>query len=65
MVILSRMNKKAVYRRYYRIADITIQLESDLPIARNTFQPKFKDFEVKSPGKDTVIIKHHFFFTGL
>ena len=55
------MNKNMLYCRYYRIAGITVQLDSDLPIAKNTFQPKFKDFEAKGPGKDTVIIRHHFF----
>jgi len=49
-----------VYRRYFKIADITIQLESDLPIQENTFHPKFKRFEVSGPSSDMITIKHHF-----
>jgi hypothetical protein len=48
------------HRRYYKIADITIQVESDLPITDNTFHPKFKLFEVDSPSEDTIFIRHHF-----
>ena len=46
--------------RYFRIADITIRVESDLPITGTTFHPKFKLFEVDAPGEDTINIKHHF-----
>ncbi len=48
------------HRRYFKIADITVQVESDLPINEQTFHPKFKQFEVKSPGEDTISIRHHF-----
>jgi len=48
------------YRRYYRCADITIQVESDLPITNSTFHPKFKLFEVDGPGEDTIYLRHHF-----
>lgn len=48
------------HRRYYSIADMTIQLESDLPIKEDTFHPKFKIFEVDAPGKDNIYIRHHF-----
>ena len=47
-------------RRFYRIAGITIQVDSDLPITDATFHPKFKIFEVDGPGEDTVFISHHF-----
>jgi len=47
-------------RRYYRIADITIQVESDLPINNGTFHSKFKHFEASEQGKDTISIRHHF-----
>ncbi|MCJ7663845.1 MAG: hypothetical protein MUO24_06355 [Desulfobacterales bacterium] len=46
--------------RYYRIAGITIRMESDLPITDATFHPKFKHFEVHGPGEDTITIRHHF-----
>jgi MoaA/NifB/PqqE/SkfB family radical SAM enzyme len=48
------------HRRYFKIADITIQVESDLPIKDSTFHPKFKLFEVDGPGEDTIFIRHHF-----
>ena len=48
------------HRRYFKIADITVQVESDLPINERTFHPKFKQFEVKGPGEDTICIRHHF-----
>jgi len=48
------------HRRYYRIADITMQVDSDLPITDSTFHPKFKAFEVSGPDRDIVTIRHHF-----
>jgi radical SAM protein with 4Fe4S-binding SPASM domain len=48
------------HRRYFRIADITVQVVSDLPIKENTFHEKFKLFQVESPGKDVISIRHHF-----
>lgn len=48
------------HRRYYKIADITILVESDLPINDETFHPKFKHFEACGPGEDTILIWHHF-----
>jgi len=48
------------HRRYFKIADITIRVESDLPIKDNTFHPKFKLFEVDGLGEDTITIRHHF-----
>ena len=42
------------------VADITIQLNSDYPVSDNTFHPKFKQFEVPSPGIDKASIHHHF-----
>lgn len=53
------------HRRYYRIAGITIQVESDLPISDKTFHPKFKLFEVKGPQDDMVLIRHHFSLPNL
>lgn len=46
--------------RYFEIAGITIQVESDLPITDTTFHPKFEKFRVEGPGDDTVVIRHHF-----
>jgi hypothetical protein len=51
---------QANHRRYYRIAGITIQVDSDLPIDDQTFHPKFAAFRTDGPGEDTVTIRHHF-----
>ena len=48
------------HRRYFKIAGVTIQVDSDLPFGAATFHPKFKHFEVKGPGEDTISIRHHF-----
>jgi MoaA/NifB/PqqE/SkfB family radical SAM enzyme len=50
------------HRRYYQIAGITIRVESDLPIRDTTFSPKFKRFEVDSPGEDSITLRHRFSF---
>lgn len=55
-----KQNWQKEHRRYYKIADITLQLDSDLAIKENTFHPKFKVFETEGPGKDTIYIRHHF-----
>jgi MoaA/NifB/PqqE/SkfB family radical SAM enzyme len=55
-----KQNWRKNHRRYFKIAGIVIQVESDLPITDRTFHPKFKHFRVKGPGKDTVSIRHHF-----
>ena len=46
--------------RYYEIAGITVQVESDLPFTETTFHQKFESFRVDGPGDDTVVIRHHF-----
>lgn len=55
-------NWKNNHRRYYKIAGITIQVESDLPITNETFDPKFRQFQTDGPGPDgdTIFIHHHF-----
>jgi MoaA/NifB/PqqE/SkfB family radical SAM enzyme len=63
---VARENKRfkeewqANHRRYFRIAGITIQVDSDLPIDDQTFHPKFAAFRADGPGADTVTIRHHF-----
>ena len=46
--------------RHYRIAEITIRVESDLPFEKDTYQEKLAPFAVDGPGPDTVRIRHHF-----
>ncbi len=53
-------NWKKDHRRYFKIAGITMQVESDLPFKEDTFHPKFKCFEVDGPGGDTIHLRHHF-----
>ncbi len=48
------------HRRYYEIAGITIQVDSDLPFRTETFDRKFECFRVPSPGLDTVTLRHHY-----
>ena len=48
------------HRRYYEIAGVTVQVESDLPFADTTFDKKFISFRTDGPGADTVVIRHHF-----
>ncbi|MBD3181155.1 hypothetical protein GF312_02615 [Candidatus Poribacteria bacterium] len=52
--------EKDIYRLYYKIGDITIQVESEIPISDETFIPRFKAFAVNGPGDDNVVIRHHF-----
>jgi len=47
-------------RRYYRIAEITIQVDSDIPIEDKTFDKAVRHFEVSEPGPEIVTIRHHF-----
>jgi MoaA/NifB/PqqE/SkfB family radical SAM enzyme len=51
--------------RHFRIAGITIRVESELPFQDTTFGPKFKFFEVDGPGDDNVVIRHRFFLPPL
>lgn len=48
--------------RYYQIGGMTIQVESELPITDDTFQAKFKLFQVDGRGEagETVVIRHIF-----
>lgn len=48
------------HRRYYQIAGITIQVDSELPINDYTFDSKFESFRVAERDKDIVCIQHHF-----
>jgi MoaA/NifB/PqqE/SkfB family radical SAM enzyme len=48
------------HRRYYEIAGITLQVESDLPFRDQTFHSKFHKFQKDGPGPDTATIRHHF-----
>jgi MoaA/NifB/PqqE/SkfB family radical SAM enzyme len=47
-------------RRYYKTGDITLQIDSDLPILDTTFSATVNKFRVSKPGDDLVKIEHHF-----
>ena len=51
--------------RYYQIAGITIRVESELPIIRTTFGPRFKPFETIKSAEDVITLRHHFFLPEL
>ncbi|MCX5703269.1 MAG: hypothetical protein NT066_02085, partial [Candidatus Omnitrophica bacterium] len=58
-------HRKRHHRRFFRVAGITIQVESDLPMGDSTFHPDFAQFKVAGPGEDTISIRHHFFIPDL
>ncbi len=55
-----RMNWETQHKRHYRIAGLTVTVESDLPITDATFGSKFECFRAAEPGADVVSIHHHF-----
>jgi MoaA/NifB/PqqE/SkfB family radical SAM enzyme len=55
-----KTNWQRHHRRYYQIAGITVQVDADLPITDQTFAPKFRQFQVDTPGSDLIAIRHHF-----
>jgi MoaA/NifB/PqqE/SkfB family radical SAM enzyme len=59
-VQIYKNNWKENHRRYYKIADITLQIDSDLPILDSTFSTAVNKFQVSKPGDDLVKIEHHF-----
>lgn len=62
---MEHYNKQCLYKRYYKIADIVIEVKSQLPFLQNTFKPIFSKFEVADKAEDTVSIYHHFFIPTL
>lgn len=46
--------------RFFSIAGITLQVESDLPFGEHTFRPKLEQFAVSTPGEDCVQVRYHF-----
>lgn len=57
--------KKKHYQRFYQLAGMTLQVQSDVPITKDAFAPKFKSFETHTPGPETILIRHHFSFPTL
>ncbi len=55
-----KQNWQTNHRRYFRIAGITISLESDLDLRTTRFSDELLAFAVDGPGEDTVTLRHHF-----
>ncbi len=55
-----RENWQLHHRRYFRIAGITIRVDSDLPFTGKTLDPKFKQFGTDGPGEEMISLRHHF-----
>jgi MoaA/NifB/PqqE/SkfB family radical SAM enzyme len=55
-----REERARTQRRHYRIADITLRIDADLPMTDRTFHPKFESFRVSEPGEEMLAIHHHF-----
>ena len=51
------------HTKYYKVAGITVQVNSDYPISEKTFHPKFKLFETDGLGNDNIILNHHFYLS--
>ena len=47
-------------RCWFRIGGITLEVQADRPITRQTFAPKFEAFATDRPGGDTIYIHHRF-----
>jgi MoaA/NifB/PqqE/SkfB family radical SAM enzyme len=48
------------HRRYFRIAGITVRIESDLDFSRIKFKDELMEFAVEGPGEDNVEFRHYF-----
>ena len=48
------------HRRYFRIAGITVRVESDLDLDTVKFKDEFASFAVDGPGDDNVTLRHYF-----
>ncbi len=53
------------HTRYYKVAGITIRLDSELAIGDRTFAEKFRLFEVGGPGDDNIHLIHRFWLPDM
>jgi MoaA/NifB/PqqE/SkfB family radical SAM enzyme len=51
---------KKNHRKYFKIAGITVRIESDIDFSTVKFKEELKAFEVTGPGDDNVEFRHHF-----
>ncbi len=54
---------KKNHRRYYRIAGISVQVDSDLPITDDTFAPKFRKFQANGLQEEPIYTSPRRFLT--
>jgi len=55
-----KARRERSHRRFFEIAGITVQVDSDPPITDDTFAAKFAAFSVAGRGTDTITIHHRF-----
>ena len=55
-----KVNWHRKHRRYFRIAGITVRVESDLELDKTLFKDELMAFSVEGPGEDNVTLRHHF-----
>lgn len=48
------------HRRFFEVGGISIEVRSDIPFQEDTFAAKFELFASAGPGKDAVLLQHHF-----
>ena len=53
------------HRRRFRIAGLAVDVEADVPIADDTFEPKFDLFRSAVNGPADIVLRHHFSLPGL
>ena len=58
--MIDTQNSNEKHQRYFRIAGITIGIESDLDFNEFEFGHELKAFRVSGPGDDNVLIRHVF-----
>jgi MoaA/NifB/PqqE/SkfB family radical SAM enzyme len=51
---------KTMHRRYFQIAGITIEVNSEQEFQKNTFSAALAAFAVDSPGKDVIQLEHFY-----
>ena len=53
------------HRRRFRVAGLSVDVESDLPIGNGTFDPKFELFRAPADGPADIVLRHHFALPAL
>lgn len=47
-------------KKFFQIAGMSIEVQSDLPFTDKTFSPKFKAFQIDGPLKENIVLHHRF-----